>query len=92
MTVPGATSWLHGWMEVGTSPGAGALQGRSLCLPTSVPRILKHDVHLQATRSSESALTETVSKEWWGGSPFPTVTLRDHLIKTHTHTQVGEEF
>ena len=31
----------------------------------------KHAVHLQPTYQSESALTETMSKEWWAGSNFP---------------------
>ena len=53
-------------LTLSKSPGAGRPEGWSSCLLKLVFGLLyKHVVYLQAARRSESALTETMSEEWW---------------------------
>ena len=77
-----ASSWLShpGSMVEGQqiSQSWDAWRSESILLKL-VPRILIRACS-SISHISESALTETVSKEWWGGLQFPTVTFISNLF------------
>ena len=58
-------------MKVSKSPGAGAPEGQNLYFLKFVPGILIQTCCLSTSHILESALTETMSKGWWGGLQFP---------------------
>ena len=83
---PGFTSfWLHGWRSANL-PELGCLKIRIYIFSSySLEFLYKHAVHLQATYSSESTLTETMSEERWGGLQFPNDTIFSSVTWLDTH-------
>ena len=63
-------------MKVDKSPRAEMLEGWDLYLLKLFPRICIQTCYSSIRHILESALTETISKEWLGGLQFPTVTER----------------
>ena len=73
---PGYMSpWIHvtlaPQLKASESPRTGMPEGQSLYLLKLVPRILIQTCCSCTSYLLESALTETMSKEWWVGYNFP---------------------
>ena len=62
-------------LKVSKPPGAGMLEGWSLSILKPVPRIPTKTCCSSTSHILEFALTETMSREWWGGLQFPTVRI-----------------
>ena len=80
------------WLEVSKFPRAGLPEGWGLHHLNLVPRILIQ-THCSSTSCIlESALTETMSEEWWGGlhlSIFKTLSFSKSLTKFLSICQMG---